>query len=104
MSHQMQSKISLMLLTVMFSSSAVYGADVVNLSTTIKGNQEHPSVSYIVPWQQAADEGKLTMSFNTRTRLGDVFNHVERAEHRRQVDFLTDMKKQLQARKLPLNE
>lgn len=97
MNNKMQQTIGLMLVVAgVFSGSAYAADDVVNLSTTIKGNQEHPSVSYIVPWQQAADESKLTMSFNTRTRLGDVFNHVERAEHRRQVDFLTDMKKQSQ--------
>lgn len=83
-------KVSFFIFVVIFSSS-LKAQEVVNLSTTIKGNQEHPSVSYIVPWQQAADEEKLTMSFNTRTRLGDVFNHVERTEHLRQVEFLTQM-------------
>ena len=99
MNNRMQQTIGLMLAIAAGFPGVAYAADVVNLSTTIKGNQEHPSVSYIVPWQQAADESKLTMSFNTRTRLGDVFNHVERAEHRRQVDFLTDMKKQSQPNK-----
>lgn len=86
------SKVSFFIFIVIFIfSSSLKAQEVVNLSTTIKGNQEHPSVSYIVPWQQAADEEKLTMSFNTRTRLGDVFNHVERTEHLRQVEFLTQM-------------
>ena len=86
------SKVSFFIFIVIFIfSSSLKAQEVVNLSSTIKGNQEHPSVSYIVPWQQAADEEKLTMSFNTRTRLGDVFNHVERTEHLRQVEFLTQM-------------
>lgn len=86
------SKVSFFIFIVIFIfSSSLKAQEVVNLSTTIKGNQEHPSVSYIVPWQQAADEEKLTMSFNARTRLGDVFNHVERTEHLRQVEFLTQM-------------
>ena len=84
------SKSSIFLFLFLFMSIA-QAQEVVNLSTTIKGNQEHPSVSYIVPWQQAADEEKLIMSFNTRTRLGDVFNHIERTEHQRQVEFLTQM-------------
>lgn len=86
------SKVSFFIfIVIVIFSSSLKAQEVVNLSTTIKGNQEHPSVSYIVPWQQAADEEKLTMSFNTRTRLGDVFNHVERTEHLRQVEFLTQM-------------
>ncbi len=65
--------------------------NVVTLSTTVKGNQEHPSVTYIVPWRQAAAEDSVNVSFNSRSRLGDVFEHVERSEHERQVEFLVQM-------------
>jgi len=66
--------------------------DVVSISTTVKGNQEHPSVTYIVPWRQAADESILEMPFNTRTRLVDVFDHVDKQEHVREVDYLMNMR------------
>lgn len=81
------------ILLIFLCVNSVFAQEVVNLSTTIKGNQEHPSVSYIVPWQQAADEEKIIMSFSPRTRLNDVFNHVERIEHQRQIEFLTQIQK-----------
>ena len=65
--------------------------NVVTLSTTVKGNQEHPSVTYIVPWRQAVAEEAVNVSFNSRSRLGDVFEHIERSEHERQVEFLVQM-------------
>ena len=70
----------------------VVADDVVSISTTVKGNQEHPSVTYIIPWRQASDENALTMPFTTRTRLGDVFDHVERVEHEREVTYLVQMR------------
>ncbi|HEY7773001.1 MAG TPA: hypothetical protein VIC26_07455 [Marinagarivorans sp.] len=86
------------ILTINFVAAAVFAVaanviaeDVVSISTTVKGNQEHPGVTYIVPWRQAADESALTMPFKTRTSLGDVFEHVERAEHEREVSYLLQM-------------
>lgn len=70
----------------------VHAEDVVSISTTVKGNQEHPSVTYIVPWRQAADESILEMPFNTRTRLVDVFDHVDKQEHVRELDYLMNMR------------
>lgn len=70
----------------------VQAEDVVSISTTVKGNQEHPSVTYIVPWRQASDESILEMPFNTRTRLVDVFDHVDKQEHVREVDYLMNMR------------
>lgn len=81
-----------------FNAAAAAAADdVVNISTTVKGNQEHPSVTYIIPWRQASDENTLTMPFTTRTRLGDVFNHIERVEHEREVSYLVQMRAAPQA-------
>ncbi len=77
-----------MLLASSFDSMA---DNVVSISTTVKGNQEHPSVTYIIPWRQASDDNALTMPFTTRTRLGDVFDHVERVEHEREVSYLVQM-------------
>ncbi|BCD99095.1 hypothetical protein [Marinagarivorans cellulosilyticus] len=88
--------LTLSLVLILFSFRAA-AEDVVSISTTVKGNQEHPSVTYIIPWRQASDESALTMPFETRTRLGDVFEHVERAEHEREVSYLVQMKSAPQA-------
>ena len=69
---------------------SVQAEEVVNLSTTVQGNQEHPSVTYIVPWRKAADEKQLTMPFKHRV-ASIVFDHVERAEHEREVEYLVKM-------------
>mgnify|MGYP000365594417 CR=1 FL=1 len=70
-------------------SAPLQASEVVTLSTTVKGNQEHPSVTYIVPWQQASDTSELSMPF--KTRIKDVFDHVERVEHEREVSYLRDI-------------
>lgn len=62
---------------------------VVNLSTTVTGNQEQPTVLYIVPWQPADDKAILYQPVNSR--LNNLFGHVERPEHRRQVEFLQQL-------------
>ena len=63
----------------------------VNLSTTITGNQEQPQVLYIVPWKQttsgAIDRQPLESNFS------DVFDHVERDEHKREVQYLDALTK-----------
>lgn len=65
---------------------------VVNLSTTVTGNQEQPTVLYIVPWQPADDTTILYQPINSR--LSNLFGHVERPEHRRQVEFLEQIVEQ----------
>jgi len=59
--------------------------EVVNLGATITGNQEQPTVLYIVPWKQASDDTILNQGLESR--LSDVFDHVERSEHIREVDY-----------------
>jgi hypothetical protein len=71
---------------------AAQANEVVTLSTTVQGNQEHPSVTYIVPWRKAADEKQLVMPFKHRV-ASIVFDHVERAEHEREVQYLVKMQK-----------
>ncbi len=61
-------------------------SEVVNLGTTITGNQEQPKVLYIVPWKQTEDNRILDQGLESR--LSDVFNHVERSEHQREIDYL----------------
>ncbi len=71
-------------------AASAQAEDVVTLSTTVQGNQEHPSVTYIVPWRKAADEKQLVMPFKHRV-ANIVFDHVERVEHEREVQYLVKM-------------
>lgn len=58
---------------------------VVTLGDTITGNQEQPKVLYIVPWKQTKDNTILSQSLESR--LSDVFAHVERSEHTRELQY-----------------
>lgn len=60
--------------------------EVVKLGATITGNQEQPTVLYIVPWKQTSDDTILNQGLESR--LSDVFDHVERSEHLREVEYL----------------
>lgn len=57
---------------------------VVNLQTTVTGNQEQPRVLYILPWQSPATEA---IGFESlESEQSTVFGHVERDELRRQLE------------------
>jgi hypothetical protein len=63
--------------------------EVVKLGATITGNQEQPTVLYIVPWKQTSDNTILNQGLESR--LSDVFNHVERSEHMREVEYFESL-------------
>lgn len=63
---------------------------VIELSTTVTGNQEQPKVLYIVPWQAAEDNTLLQQALSRHTSEA-VFGHVERSEHRREIEFLSEV-------------
>lgn len=54
---------------------------------TIHGNQEQPTVLYIVPWQDASDHQPLLAP--NKPLLKHVFQHIERGEHERQLQLNT---------------
>lgn len=57
---------------------------VVNLQTTVTGNQEQPRVLYILPWQSPETEA---IGFELLdSEQSAVFGHVERDELRRQLE------------------
>ena len=58
-------------------------------SIEITGNQELPTVLYIVPWQQS-DPGDL-MGRTANTLLDEVLAPVDRGEFVRQVDYYDDL-------------
>ena len=57
--------------------------------TEITGNQELPTVLYIVPWQKA-DPGDL-MGRPVNTLLDEVLAPIDREEFVRQVDYYGDL-------------
>ncbi len=65
---------------------------VIVLSDTVTGNQEQPKVLYIVPWQAAHDNTMLKKALVTKLQ-NDVFAHIERPEHKRQLQLLTELTK-----------
>ncbi len=68
--------------------------DVVEMSATVTGNQEQPKVIYIVPWQPAEDDSILYRPLNSKT--DNVFGHVERSEHKRELKFIKEILSQEQ--------
>ncbi len=69
------------------------GSEVVNLSATIVGNQEQPTVLYIVPWKPAEDTTILYLPLSSKA-MEHIFGHVERVEHQRQVQYIDQLDKQ----------
>ncbi len=65
-------------------------SEVVNLSATIVGNQEQPTVLYIVPWKPAEDTTILYLPLSSKA-MEHIFGHVERVEHQRQVQFIDQL-------------
>lgn len=63
--------------------------EVISIETTVTGNQEQPKVLYIVPWKEATDTTILSLPITTK--LDDVFDHVDRAEHQRHVRFVESL-------------
>ncbi len=74
-----------LLATLMGGLALAQDQEVVTLGDTITGNQEQPKVLYIVPWKQAKDDTLLNQGLESR--LSDVFDHVERSEHTRELEF-----------------
>lgn len=64
-------------------------SSVVEMSATVVGNQEQPKVIYIVPWKPAEDDSILYQPLNSKT--DNIFGHVERSEHRRELKFIKEM-------------
>ena len=77
---------------LMLIASPVFAQDegVVVLSDTVTGNQEQPKVLYIVPWQPAEDTTILTQPLTTKLHR-DVFAHIERPEHVRELQYLEQL-------------
>lgn len=81
----------LILAWYMSNSLIVYAQsdNVVSLETTVVGNQEQPKVLYIVPWQSATDTTILSLPVTSLTN--DVFDHVDRDEHKREIQFIEEL-------------
>lgn len=79
-------------LLICFGSGPAFAQEegVVVLSDTVTGNQEQPKVLYIVPWQAADDDTILNQPLVTQLHR-DVFDHVERPEHVRELQYLDQL-------------
>lgn len=66
-------------------------SDIVEIEDTITGNQEQPKVLYIVPWRPAQDNTILNQPL--KTRMNNIFDHVEREELQRQIRLAPDTQK-----------
>lgn len=83
-------------LWLMASAALAQGEGVISINERVTGNQEQPKVIYIVPWQSA--EGPLGVEGPVQSLLGEeVFGHVEKAEHAREVRYLTRLGEQATA-------
>ena len=79
----------LLLTTLMFiytANALAQDDEIVTMSTTIVGNQEQPKVLYLVPWQPATDV--TILSLPVTSLMSDVFDHVDREEHLREIQFV----------------
>lgn len=83
--------LTIIMLLLSFAVSA-QDEGVVVLSDTVTGNQEQPKVLYIVPWQAADDDTILYQPLVTNLQQ-DVFDHVERPEHVRELQYLETLLK-----------
>jgi hypothetical protein len=62
----------------------------VTLESTVVGNQEQPKVLYIVPWKSPGSSADLYRPVSSQ--LSAIFDHIERAELRRQIHYLDTIK------------
>lgn len=60
--------------------------EVIELESSVIGNQEQPKVLYIIPWKQADSLQRLD-SVLPQT-VGDVFKHQEYSELQREIELL----------------
>ncbi|GEM_PF-548101 len=74
------------------NDNAANDSNVVELSTTVTGNQEQPRVIYVVPWKPAEDNALLYRPLNSQTS-DNIFGHVERSEHKRELKFIKEIEK-----------
>lgn len=76
---------ALVLLAAVDFAAAAEQKPVVNLKSTVTGNQEQPKVLYIVPWK--ANVGPEALYQNLSSQMTKVFGHVERQELQREIYF-----------------
>ncbi|KUJ83822.1 cell division protein FtsY [Microbulbifer flavimaris] len=70
--------------SVLLAGKAV-AEDVVELESTVIGNQEQPKVLYIVPWKSA--DSLQRIDSNLPRVLDDVFEHREYSEFQREIEL-----------------
>ena len=92
MKKQLRLLLSTFCLSIYLPSAYAQDEGVITIDETVRGSQEQPKVLYIVPWKPAVDDTILDQTMETN--LENIFRHVERVEHRRQVEFISDLESQ----------
>ena len=57
----------------------------IKLESRVTGNQEQPTVLYIVPWKSPESVGGLKQPLSSK--ISRVFRHIERAELQREIKY-----------------
>ena len=80
------------LMLILNSTTSYAEKQVLELESTIKGNQEQPKVLYIVPWQpQQAPE----LAYRPlQTMINESFDLIDRDEFRREIKFRRQLNEQ----------
>ncbi|MBB3060587.1 hypothetical protein [Microbulbifer rhizosphaerae] len=68
------------------SGGGAAAEDVIELESTVIGNQEQPKVLYIIPWKQADSLARLDGGLPQT--IGDVFAHRDYSEFQREIKLL----------------
>lgn len=75
----------LAILGLLLVASAAAEQPVVNLESTVTGNQEQPKVMYIMPWQAPDGPDSLYQDFDSQ--MGSLFDPVERDSFVREMNM-----------------
>jgi hypothetical protein len=74
-----------LVLSLVFSQSAIAQNQSIDLESTFKGNQEQPKVLYIVPWQKI--DAPEAYYQPLESLINENFELLDRDEFRREVRF-----------------
>lgn len=75
-------------LLLLVVANPVFAEEVVELESTVIGNQEQPKVLYIVPWKSA--DSLQRIDSNLPQVVDDVFAHQEYSEFQREIELKND--------------
>jgi len=78
-------KAEIVCIALLISLPAVALETTIKLESRVTGNQEQPTVLYIVPWKSPESVEGLKQALSSK--VARVFQHVERAELEREIKY-----------------